>query len=416
MSTEGIEQGEGEGAGERQPGKRGISRRGVLKWLGIGVGGVVVATAGTAGVRGALNGVWNSGAGAPYELWSAWPSMTGVESVVAAGILAAIPHNTQRWRIDVRDDTVRISSDASRRMHLNDASGREHIAGIGCAVENMVVAARAQGLDARVTAFPAASDPTLVAVVELTPGSPATAAEADLAATIVQRHTDRGPYSTEPLTREMLSELDSVAGADEPARLVTIDDAEAKRGLGELYVQATEAIVGDREQSVEAFSWFRNDRADIDRHRDGLTLDCQGFDEFTLAMARILPASSREDGDRFWVNATRDVHTATAAAYGVVVVDDVLDPRAQFAGGRLLERLHLHAARLGLGFQHMNQITERIDHAKATGAPDTFSEPWVRLTGVPAAEGLLSFRIGYPTREAKASPRRALGDVVTFAG
>ena len=60
----------------------------------------------------------------------------------------------------------------------------------------------------------------------------------------------------------------------------------------------------------------------------------------------------------------RDTDTKTAAAYGIVVVDDVRDPALQFAGGRLLERAHLHATALGLGFQHMNPVTERIDRAR----------------------------------------------------
>jgi hypothetical protein len=137
--------------------------------------------------------------------------------------------------------------------------------------------------------------------------------------------------------------------------------------LGALYVEATQAIVADTAQSEEAFSWFRNDRADIDRYRDGLTLDGQGLGPVTLFAAKVLPAQSRADGDQFWINATRDVHTATAAAYGVVTVGNALDRSAQVRGGRLLARLQLAATALGLGFHHMNQIGERIDRDRSTG-------------------------------------------------
>ena len=51
-----------------------------------------------------------------------------------------------------------------------------------------------------------------------------------------------------------------------------------------------------------------------------LTLDGQGLGDLTLLAAKILPAQSRTDGDTFWLKATRDVHTATAAAYGVITV------------------------------------------------------------------------------------------------
>jgi hypothetical protein len=69
---------------------------------------------------------------------------------------------------------------------------------------------------------------------------------------------------------------------------------------------------------------------------DGLTLDGQGLGDLTLLAAKILPAQSRTDGDAFWLKATSDVHTATAAAYGVITVDDVFDRAAQITGGRLL--------------------------------------------------------------------------------
>ena len=122
----------------------------------------------------------------------------------------------------------------------------------------------------------------------------------------------------------------------------------------------------------------------------------------------MLPAQSRADGDRFWVDATADVHTATAAAYGVVTVADVRDRAAQVAGGRLLVRLHLAATARGLGLHHMNQITERIDRDRATGRPDVFSARWSEVLGIPASTGLVSFRIGRPERAAGLSPRRPL--------
>ena len=64
--------------------------------------------------------------------------------------------------------------------------------------------------------------------------------------------------------------------------------------------------------------WFRGSNDEIQRHRDGLMLDGQGLSPLVLGVAKLLPASSRADGDQFWVKQTRTVHTATAAAYGVI--------------------------------------------------------------------------------------------------
>jgi len=98
---------------------------------------------------------------------------------------------------------------------------------------------------------------------------------------------------------------------------------------------------------------------------------------------------------------------------GVVTVDDALDRVAQVTGGRLLARLHLKATALGLGFHHMNQVTERIDRDRAAGRADVFSTRWADVLGVPASTGLVSFRIGHPERPAGLSPRRPLSEITT---
>jgi hypothetical protein len=371
-----------------------VQRRSVLKWIGIGAGTTVVAAGTGVGVRAAVNGGFAAGTGAPYDLWGAWPSLSGVDRVVAAGVLACNPHNTQPWSMAVSPGTIDLYSDPTRRMPVNDAFDREHFAGLGCAVENMVIAA---GGTPTVTVFPTGDH---VARTGLAPAPPRPDPLADA---IPRRHTNRGPYTAEPVDTAALS-AQRVEGAD----VHWVTERGARERLGALYVEATEAIVADTAQSEEAFSWFRNDRADIERHRDGLTLDCQGLDRLTLLAAKVLPAQSRTDGDRFWVDATRDVHTATAAAYGVVTVPDVLDRTAQVAGGRLLARLHLAATSLGLGLHHMNQVTERIDRDRATGRPDVFSTRWSQALGIPASTALVAFRIGHPEREPGRSPRRPL--------
>jgi len=392
---------------------QGMTRRRLLQWIGLGAGGVIVAGGAGAAIRGAVNGVWSSGQGAPYDLWRDWASMTGVDQIEAAGILAANPHNTQPWRFAIDGDTIDIWSDETRRMPFTDAINREHTAGLGCATENMVAGARAQGLDAAVTAFPDPGDSLLIARVTLTPGAAPSAAAQTLAAAIPLRHTDRGPFTADVIDDDTLASFATLPERGEPASLVTIADPASRDAVSAVMMRAVQAIVDDEDASEEAFAWFRNDRADIDRHRDGLTLDGQGFDDLTLAFAKILPATSRQDGDAFWLRTMRDTDTKTAAAYGIIVVDDVRDPAQQFAGGRLLERAHLHATALGLGFMHMNPVTERIDLARANGTPDEFSADWSAATGVPADQALLAFRIGHPVRAARPSPRRAIGDVVT---
>ncbi|MFF4016342.1 Acg family FMN-binding oxidoreductase [Streptomyces sp. NPDC001843] len=391
-----------------EPPELAMTRRDALKLAGLGIGSVAGLGLGVGGLRAATNGAFSAGAGDPYGLWHDWTSMSGVERVVAGGVLACNPHNTQPWRIAVDGDTIDVHSDPSRRMPLNDAGGREHFAGLGCAVENMVIAAGPAGFTAKATLFPDGTASDHVARIVLSDGGDGQ--DRDLAAAIPHRHTNRGPYTSAPVDLSGFTEQSSRVNG---ASMLWITDKAVREQLGRLYVEATEAITADTAQSTEAFTWFRSSRSSIDKHRDGLTLDGQGLGGLTLFAAKLLPAQSRKDGDAYWVKATREVHTATATAYGVITVDDVAERTAQVNGGRLLARMHLTATTLGLGLHHMNQITERIDRDHAAGNPDVFSARWAALLGRPASTGLLSFRIGHPERTPGLSPRRSLDDVVT---
>ena len=206
-----------------------------------------------------------------------------------------------------------------------------------------------------------------IAHVELTAVAPRTD---PLYAAIDRRHTNRGPYAPSPVPPAALAAL----GDPEPPEglsLHWIADPRPRAELGGLLVEAAEALVADEQQSLDNFAWFRPDNDAEQRHRDGLVLDGQGFSPVQLAVAKLLPPSSRTAGDRFWVNATRDVHTATAAAYGVITTSAPDDRRVQLDAGRLVQRIHLRATAAGIALHHMNQITERIDREAAAGAART---------------------------------------------
>lgn len=380
----------------------------MLRALGLGGATVLVTGTGVVTYRAYDNGVLDAGSGTPYDAWSHVRDDPGPMGTVAAAILAANPHDTQPWTFRVTSSGVDVHTDPSRGIGSIDPFDREKQTGLGCALENLVLAAAVRGLQPRVTILPSPADPTLVATVALSAGgSPATM---PLYEVIGDRHTNRGPYSGDPVHQSLLDELTADTDPSTAAvRWFTTPSEIA--ALGALIIDATRAIVADEQQSIDGFAWFRNNRDDIVAHMDGLTLDAQGLGPVTLALAKLLPTSSRRAGDQFWLTQTITVHTRTAAAYGVVTVPDPHDPAQRLVGGRLLQHVHLAATARGLGLQHMNQVTERSDRERMTGAPATFAPRLDRLLVRPGRRPLVAFRVGYPVRTARPSPRRPLSAV-----
>ena len=96
-------------------------------------------------------------AGDAYAPWRLWddPSIRGTPlALVAAGVLAANPHDTQPWLFAVSADAIGIFADLSRNLGAMDAYVREMHLGLGCAIENMMLAAGPNGYAAELEARP----------------------------------------------------------------------------------------------------------------------------------------------------------------------------------------------------------------------------------------------------------------------
>jgi hypothetical protein len=377
-----------------------VSRRAVITGA-IAAAGLAVA----AGLWRAVDqGVFSDGEGPAFEPWRTWQGRRdeGPLALVRAAILAANPHNSQPWLFRV--DETRIDLFVDRRRHLGaiDPLGREMDIGLGCALENLVLAAGARGFTPRVALMPTPADATHVARVELSGGPPV---GSDLYAAIPSRHTHRGAFDRRrTVSADVQRRLEALGGED--ARLVWLAAEPERRRVGTLIVQATEAIIADPEQSRVTPPWIRFRWRDVQERRDGLTIDANITAPYMRVLAKLAPAVSPERGDQYWLAATRDMMVPTAAGFAILAVRDPHDRAQRLAGGRVWQRLQLWAATAGLALQPLSQMTERADRERSMAAPTRFGGVLADLVGDARWHALMTFRFGYPTAPAALSPRR----------
>jgi hypothetical protein len=383
-----------------------MTRREMLKVSGTTALGVGAAMSLGLGARANATGVLSADDDSPYDAWTELPRDGSPQSLVAAAILAANPHNTQPWRFTVDGDTVVVSPDRTRALPATDPTDAELITGLGCAVENLAVAAAAAGKSVAVETRQGS------ARVVLQTGD--TAEDADLFGALTERHTNRGPYETDRSLPDGTLATGAARLGSLPLVNLTWLEGLQRDTFGDLVVSATEAVVADREQSAEINQWWRATRAQIMAHRDGMTLDAQGLPPVTTFLAKLLPPTSQQQNDAAWLRNTENVHVKTAAAYGLLSVEDPQSMQARLQVGRAYQRLHLWATTIGLGMQPLNQVTERIARDLSLGRTSPFAAPLRALT--PAGQTtLFAFRIGVPTVTARRSPRRPLSDVIGYA-
>lgn len=388
--------------------KTNITRRIFLKTAGIGS----ILVAGTAVWRAYDVGVFSTGQGVAYEPWVNWRTdkREGPLSLVRSSILAANPHNSQPWRFRLSESRIDLFADTARNIGTIDPRRREMHIGLGCAIENLLVAASAEGYAYQLHLMPDASDRTHIAEIDLSLGD---RSESELYKAIPHRHTNRGPYDKlQEVSSETLKSFQDLKRGLPDACLVWFTSDEEKRRLSELIVEATEAIIADSQQSDDSSEWMRMTQKGLQEHRDGLTLDAMGFPWYVRAAAKFFPPLSKEKNDQAWLQSTRDTHVATAAAFGLIVVRDVEDQVQRVQGGMFYQRMHLQATNQKLGMHPLSQVTERADREKSLGIEPHFESALNELAGNPNWQILMIFRIGYPLGEALASPRRAVTEVL----
>src|SRR5690242_4855975 len=111
-----------------------------------GAGAAALALAGLS-YRGWDRGVLSSGMGPAYAAWGDWKgdAADGIARPVRAAILASNPHDTQPWLFKVGENAITVFADRARNLGTFDPFRREMHLGLGAAIENLVLAARAFG-------------------------------------------------------------------------------------------------------------------------------------------------------------------------------------------------------------------------------------------------------------------------------
>lgn len=385
---------------------------------------MIAGGAGAAVVAGLGYRIWDrgvfAGVGGPaYAPWDRWQGrvIDGIKRPLAAAILAANPHDTQPWLFEPHNESITVYADRARNLGAFDPFRREMHLGLGAAIENLVNAAVVHGytpyvrpVTGKLTNSPP-DEPFIAAHVTMDPGAPARNL---LFEAIPLRHTNRGRYLDKPVAEAALRDLARLVD-DLGVRVVFLAEAGARRALGDLIVAATQRIVADPQMSADGAHWFRTGRRDIERHRDGVTLDAAGLSPLTVMLAKLAPDLGAATQDQAWLDNTRDIQVH-APVLGLILVKDRLDMAQAIAAGRAWQRLHLALTLRGLAAQPLNQPVECVDRNAQLGRPDAYQGDLVNLAKAPGWQPTFAFRLGTAEKPAPPSPRRPLDDVLKSSG
>ncbi|MEC8023662.1 MAG: hypothetical protein VX223_06970, partial [Myxococcota bacterium] len=344
------------------------------------------------------------------ETWMAW------------GTSAPSPHNHQGWAFCFESGELHCAIDESRVYTGLDTEATASILAVGCAVENIVLAAQATGFS---TAVRETGTTPRVATLTFTPSSP----QREYIEEMRTRITNRRTTAPAPISADAATALQHVAITGQ-CELHLLTDQNKLKVLAELARQAGRLMFLQPQAYSEIVDGIRIGAKEV-ALGDGIdveTMDSTAKDIAALSLIRHAPvgAALREIGlGSALGNAERDAFL-TASAAGLLILPGDDTPNAFFRGGRVFQRVWLEATRLGLAIHPVSNLPwmfRRVDRMQGRGFSPEAREflRTVRPTFdslFPASKGarLGLLRISSASRPAARTLRRPLSDVFVWSG
>jgi nitroreductase len=300
-------------------------------------------------------------------------------------ILAPSTKNSQPWAFSIQGNRIHLIADLTRGQALADPEKRELYISLGCALENLLVAAEHFGLGHAVAYFPVRRQGQLAATVTFeTGGVPSQARAGATVHAIRARHNDNSVFRSVPVPEHLQARLMACCVEDDLKVLLT-DDRHFHRWIDALTIEADRTEFADPSYRRELASWIG-----------------QGVFGEPRMLSRLekVVVSQLDLGETV---ARRDHAIVESAPLLGVICASGDGHLAHLRTGQLFERIWLTATELGLSIHPMSQT---MRHAELRSAV-------AELIPHPSWTPQHVFRVGFSSRsDERHTPRRPLEDVL----
>jgi hypothetical protein len=268
-----------------------------------------------------------------------------MRELVRYATLAASGHNTQPWAFAISENAIDIYPDYARHLPAVDPRDRELWISLGCALENLIVAARAAGYVPAVT-YPDAAD---FIHIGLTPETPQAGALFDA---IPLRQNTRSAYDGRPIPMADLDRLQALP-LEPGVALQLITSPTERETLVEYVNQGNLRQYADRAFVDELIAWVRFNQKEALATLDGLYAPSSGSPAVPRWLGRLVVGGMKPQQQ-----ADADAVKLRSSPAAVVVASEADDKTAWVRTGQVYERLALTLTSLNITSAFLNQPIE----------------------------------------------------------
>lgn len=350
----------------------------------------VVAGAAALGVRQTVSSTtYDDAQQAMHATLAAHPAE---RDLVRYATLAPNSHNTQAWRFAVAPGLITIHPDFARRTPVVDPDDHHLFVSLGCAAENLALAAAARGMAGDLVFDPGRQSIGFAHRASAPSPSP-------LFDAIPHRQSTRADYDGRAVAPSILAKLLAAAALPGVDTMLITDRPQLDR-IRDLVIAGNSAQLADPAFVKELKAWLRFSPAHALETGDGLYAAASGnpkFPEWIGQRAFDLFFTAKSENDKY----ARQLDSSA----GVVVFSGQANDRDHWVKtGRACQRFALQATALGLKHAFINQPVEVASLRPALAA----------LAGIPGRRPDIVMRFGHGPL-LPYSPRRPISSVMSVA-
>jgi len=312
--------------------------------------------------------------------------------ILKFAVLAPSGHNSQPWEFIVGDGFVEVFINLDRSLRKSDPERRQLFLGLGCAIENLTIAADYFGYDCRIIYPRGDFLDSGVARIDLIPDLKEVGKD-HLIFSIPKRITNRNPYKSDPLSRSFIDSITNLSNNE--IHIDFIEENRKKIALAEIIKKSQIEIMNQKYFRKELSEYIKSNFTYSKFGMPGFTQGIPGLISFFApTLIKIINFSKK--------NEKKDDKLLKLETPSFLVVSSKSDRYiSRLESGRIFERVWLMGEAEGIKLSPL-------------AAPTQVGNYWQEVQNILGVEfrPQIVSRIGYCSVDARHTPRFSVEEVI----
>jgi hypothetical protein len=275
-----------------------------------------------------------------------------IRKIIEYGTKAPSGHNTQPWKFVSKENEIQIHPDFNRALPIVDTDNHALYISLGCAAENIVLAAKNMGFDSRLDLLQNKERTDYIKIVLIPNDSIKTD---DLFNYIDSRQVTRNEYTSTKIPSEDVDKLIKSFNFKGINMMVFMTSEEMKE-LEPFIIEGSNLQFQNKAFVNELVSWIRFSKKEVVKKKDGIWHASMGMPSTGRFIGNVIMkhfVSEKSEAKRWH----KMVHASAGFVLFTVRKNDV---EHWVNLGRAFQRFGLTATKLNINHAHVNMPCEEL--------------------------------------------------------